>query len=136
MRAPMQALTDTTPHPAAAALRVEYRLQPLDALLADPQLLAVFGFGDAAPSGHADPRYLQVALPAAGGTAGVAGLPLAGVPGLPGGGASSSGAVRGLQLPGQAALPDAQAFAVDALADGGNRIRVRLQPAPRRNCRW
>ncbi len=66
MRAPMQALTDTTPHPAAAALRVEYRQQPLDALLADPQLLAVFGFGDAAPSGHADPRYLQVALPAQG----------------------------------------------------------------------
>ena len=66
MRAPMQALTDTTPHPAASALRVEYRQQPLDALLADPQLLAVFGFGDAAPSGHADPRYLQVALPAQG----------------------------------------------------------------------
>src|SRR5690606_29601296 len=26
------------------------------------------------------------------------------------------------------ALPEAQAFAVDAIADGGNRIRVRLQP--------
>jgi len=61
----MHALTDTAPHPAAT-LRVEYRSEPLDALLADPRLLAAFGFGDAAPSAHADPRYLHVALPAFG----------------------------------------------------------------------
>ena len=39
MRAHMQthvhALTGTAPHPAAAALRVEYRNEPLDALLAE-----------------------------------------------------------------------------------------------------
>ncbi len=66
MRAPMHALTDPAPHPAAAALRVEYRNTPLEALLADPRLLAVFGFGDAAPVSHADPRYLHVALQAQG----------------------------------------------------------------------
>ena len=60
----MHALNATTPQPDAARFRVAYRHQPLDALLADPQLLAVFGFGDAAPAAHADPRYLHVALPA------------------------------------------------------------------------
>ena len=58
-------------HPLAAPapaepLRVEYRDAPLDALLDDPGLLAIFGFGDAAPRAHADPRYLHVALPAHG----------------------------------------------------------------------
>ena len=57
-------MTDTAPRPAA--LRVEYRCDPLDALLADPRLLAVFGFGDAAAAIHADPRYLHVALQAHG----------------------------------------------------------------------
>jgi len=57
-------MTDTVPRPAA--LRVEYRRDPLDALLADPRLLAVFGFGDAAAAIHADPRYLHVALQAHG----------------------------------------------------------------------
>ncbi|WP_144409391.1 protein-disulfide reductase DsbD family protein [Pseudoxanthomonas suwonensis] len=70
-------------------------------------------------------RRLQVALPAAGTAA-----PRPGLPGLAAIGASSGGAVRGLQLPGQQALPEAQAFAVDAIADGGNRILVRMQPAP------
>ena len=32
------------------------------------RLLAVFGFGDAAPASHADPRYLHVALQAQGDT--------------------------------------------------------------------
>lgn len=63
----MHALNDTTPRPAAAALRVEYRREPLDAVLADPRLLAVFGFGDAAPATHPDPRYLHIALQAHGG---------------------------------------------------------------------
>lgn len=66
MRGPMHALTDTAPHSAAAALRVEYRHEPLDGLLADPRLLAAFGFGDAAPNAHPDPRYLRVALQAQG----------------------------------------------------------------------
>ena len=60
----MPALNDTLPQPDAAALRVEYRLQALDALLREPHLLAVFGFGDRAPAAHADPRYLRVALQA------------------------------------------------------------------------
>lgn len=50
----------------AAALRVQYHAAPLDALLADARLLAVFGFGATAPTAHADPRYLHVALPAQG----------------------------------------------------------------------
>ena len=62
----MHALTTTSPHPAANRLRVAYRRESLDALLADAHLLAVFGFGDAAPASHADPRYLHVALPALG----------------------------------------------------------------------
>ena len=50
----------------AAPLRVEYRVQSPDAALGAPNTLAVFGFGDAAPDAHADPRYLHVALPAHG----------------------------------------------------------------------
>ena len=65
-------------------------------------------------------RRLQVALPpdAPGG--------LAGLPGLP---AANGKGIAGL-LQGRQALPEQQAFAVDAIADGGNRILVRLQPAP------
>lgn len=62
----MQALNDTLPQPAAAAFRVDYRRQPLDTLLDGPGVLAVFGFGEAAPATHADPRYLRVALQALG----------------------------------------------------------------------
>lgn len=61
----MSALTDPHSNPSAA-LRVDYRHAPLDALLADPRALAVFGFGSDAPTAHADPRYLHVALPALG----------------------------------------------------------------------
>ena len=61
----MSSLVHTPPLPAAV-LRVEYRQQPLDALLADPRLLAVFGFGMQAAPAHADPRYLHVALPVTG----------------------------------------------------------------------
>ena len=61
----MSSLLHTPPLPAAA-LRVEYRQQPLDALLAEPRLLAVFGFGMQAAPAHADPRYLHVALPVTG----------------------------------------------------------------------
>ncbi|MES2858341.1 MAG: pteridine-dependent deoxygenase [Pseudomonadota bacterium] len=46
-----------------AALRVDYRDDALATLLAEPGLLGVFGFGDDAPTSHADPRYLHVALP-------------------------------------------------------------------------
>ncbi len=66
IRAPMPALTDTLPRPSTIALRVDYRHAPLDAVLADPRLLAVFGFGASAPASHADPRYLHVALPIVG----------------------------------------------------------------------
>ncbi len=50
----------------AASLQVEYRDAALDCLLDDPDLLAVFGFGDDAPASATDPRYLHVALPAHG----------------------------------------------------------------------
>jgi len=69
-------------------------------------------------------RRLQVALPAAGATAAAP----ASLPGLPA--TSTAGALRGLQLPGQAALPETQAFDVDAIADGGNRILVWMRPTP------
>ena len=58
----MHLMNDIVPRPAG--LRVEYRHAPLDDLLADPRLLAVFGFGDTTPATHPDPRYLHVALPA------------------------------------------------------------------------
>ena len=60
----MPALPDPQPQPAPA-YAVKYREGPLDALLADPSLLAVFGFGEQAPRVHDDPRYLHVALPTA-----------------------------------------------------------------------
>lgn len=60
------ALTDALPHPAVPAFRVEYRHARLDTLLAEPRLLAAFGFGDAAPASHPDPRYLHVDLQAPG----------------------------------------------------------------------
>ena len=62
----VHALNDARPSHAAATLRVDYRHASLDVLLADRHLLAVFGFGDAAPASHDDPRYLHVALPALG----------------------------------------------------------------------
>ena len=75
-------------------------------------------------------RRLRVALPAAGTTAATGQAPArGGLPGLP---VAGGGTLRGLQLPGvQApALPEAQAFEVDAIADGGNRVVVRMTPAP------
>ncbi|KAF1687215.1 cytochrome C biogenesis protein [Pseudoxanthomonas broegbernensis] len=60
-------------------------------------------------------RKLRVALPGA--ATASAGLP-----------AAAGGALAG--LPGQPALPETQAFSLDAIADGGNLIQVRLQPAP------
>ncbi len=52
----------------AASLQVDYADPArLPALLADPQVLAVFGFhAGTAPAASADPRYLQVALQADG----------------------------------------------------------------------
>ena len=55
-------------HPAlqsdadAPVLRIAYAHAELDALLAGSDVLAVLGFGQAAPPAHADPRYLRVAL--------------------------------------------------------------------------
>ena len=74
-------------------------------------------------------RRLQVALPAAASTGPAQGT-RSGLPGLAAFGGTAAGAPRGLALPGQAPLPDAQAFVVEAIADGGNRILVRMQPAP------
>ena len=58
----MSPLSAPLPSPAAT-FAVDYREGPLDALLADPRLLAVFGFGDQSPPAHVDPRYLRVDLP-------------------------------------------------------------------------
>ncbi len=66
IRAPMPDLTDPRTHPSATGLRVDYRHAPLDSLLADPRLLAIFGFGAGVATSHADPRYLHVALPTLG----------------------------------------------------------------------
>ena len=62
MRAPMHAPSAPLPQPIAT-LRVDYRHDALATLLANPRLLAVFGFGSNAPLADADPRYLHVALP-------------------------------------------------------------------------
>jgi chorismate lyase / 3-hydroxybenzoate synthase len=48
--------------PAAPRLRVGYAASALDGLLAQPDVLAVLGFGRAAPARHDDPRYLRVDL--------------------------------------------------------------------------
>jgi chorismate lyase/3-hydroxybenzoate synthase len=50
------------PHADARGLRVAYEHAELDALLAGADVLAVLGFGRAAPAAHDDPRYLRVAL--------------------------------------------------------------------------
>ena len=60
-------------------------------------------------------RRLQVRLPGDGG------MPAAGVPAA----RNPLAAALGTSM----ALPEAQAFTVDAIADGGNGVRVRLQPA-------
>ncbi len=59
MTQPHAARPASLPHPR---LQVDYvaEVDPA-ALLSDPQVLAVFGFGDAAPR-HPDPRYLRVPL--------------------------------------------------------------------------
>ncbi|MEO5595632.1 MAG: pteridine-dependent deoxygenase [Lysobacteraceae bacterium] len=48
--------------PPVGALRVGYEDTSLEALLADDNVLAVIGFGSAAPAGGSDSRYLRVAL--------------------------------------------------------------------------
>ena len=58
----MPSLPAPLPQPVAS-FAVDYLHGPLDTLLADPHLLAVFGFGDQAPATHVDPRYLRVNLP-------------------------------------------------------------------------
>jgi chorismate lyase/3-hydroxybenzoate synthase len=50
------------PAPGAAMLRVAYVHSGLDTLLAEPDVLAVFGFGSQAPATHSDPRYFRVGL--------------------------------------------------------------------------
>ncbi len=53
-------------HAALASLRVSYApasaANALDTLLAQDDVLAVIGFGDSAPTTHADARYVHVAL--------------------------------------------------------------------------
>lgn len=49
-------------HANAHGLRVAYKHAELDTLLAEPDVLAILGFGRAAPATHTDPRYLRVAL--------------------------------------------------------------------------
>ncbi|MFO7339727.1 MAG: protein-disulfide reductase DsbD family protein [Lysobacteraceae bacterium] len=63
-------------------------------------------------------RHLRVDLPPAEGAAALAGLATTG-----------GGGLHGL-LPNQPALPESRAFRAEAIADGGNRVLVRLQPAP------
>jgi len=43
-------------------LQVRYEHESLPSLLADPDVIAVVGFGAAAPAAHADPRYLHLPL--------------------------------------------------------------------------
>lgn len=61
----------TAPRDAAGpALSVDYVAAPgPDELLAPGDVLAVFGFGDGAPAGDGDPRYLRIPLQPHGGTA-------------------------------------------------------------------
>jgi chorismate lyase / 3-hydroxybenzoate synthase len=47
---------------AVPRLRIGFEQVGLDALLAQPDVLAVIGFGPTVPASHDDPRYLQVAL--------------------------------------------------------------------------
>ncbi len=70
-RAPDPSLSTATPQTADAPLnaavglpplRVAYESVPLETLLNDTEVLAVFGFGADAPAVHADPRYLRVNL--------------------------------------------------------------------------
>ena len=53
-----------SPRGTLPALHLGYLHGRLDALLDDPHILAVIGFGNAAPARHDDPRYLRVALEA------------------------------------------------------------------------
>ena len=46
----------------APVLRVAYEYADLDALLGEPDVLAVLAFGGNAPAAHSDSRYLRVAL--------------------------------------------------------------------------
>ena len=61
----MAALPDAPPHPACR-LHIDYRDVPAATALATPGTLAMFGFGEAAPTALHDPRYLHIALPALG----------------------------------------------------------------------
>jgi chorismate lyase/3-hydroxybenzoate synthase len=54
---------------APARFSVDYVAAAPEALLADPGVLAVFGFGDAAPARLDDPRYLHISLQPHGGAA-------------------------------------------------------------------
>lgn len=62
----MPVLTPPQSQPGMAPFDVAYCGGPLQSLLANQRLLAVFGFGASAPATHTDPRYLHVALPSPG----------------------------------------------------------------------
>ena len=68
-------------------------------------------------------RTLEVALPAAGGGGDLR-------PGLLSGGLAANPLLQGLTGGGADALPEQQAFSVEAIDDGGNALLVRLAPAP------
>ena len=61
----MPSLPEPLSH-AAATLAVEYRHDPLAAMLADPRLRPVLGFAAQAPALHGAPRYPRVDLPVRG----------------------------------------------------------------------
>ncbi|MBS7458745.1 pteridine-dependent deoxygenase [Coralloluteibacterium stylophorae] len=60
---------NAAPLHAAPALRIDYVAAAPEALLAQADVLAVFGFGATPAAAPADPRWLHVALPAIGGPA-------------------------------------------------------------------
>lgn len=70
---PQPCASKPSEQPTLTPLRVSYvhtaSAPVLDALLAEPDILAIIGFGDDTPVAHGDPRYLHVPLQAADGTA-------------------------------------------------------------------
>ncbi len=65
----LQSHSEIRTAPPVGALRVGYEDTSLEVLLRDNNVLAVIGFGSAAPAGGSDSRYLRVALEPLDGTA-------------------------------------------------------------------
>lgn len=75
-------------------------------------------------------RTLEVALPATGDRGDEAAGADAPAAGLLTGGLGANPLLRGLGAGGADALPEEQAFTIDAISDGGNGLLVRLAPTP------